>query len=88
MEKIAKSLIVQGAAMKEIIVCAVNLTNAIFIVNSQKMMRKKENSFKAELQAFRQVTNLDLNDEKLINLAGELTKNLISPEITALNRKD
>lgn len=87
MEEKARALIVQGAAMKEIIACAMNLTNAVFTANSQKIMRKKQKSFEAELQAFRQVSNnlnLVLTDSELIELASEITKELISKEIPTL----
>lgn len=89
MKELAKVLIAQGAAMKEIIACAVNLTNAVFMHNGQTIMRKEKISFEAELQAFKRVTNklkTSLNDEELLQLASELTKQLISPEIAALNR--
>lgn len=91
MKEKAKSLIAQGAAMKEIIACAMNLTNAVFTVNSQKIMRKEKISFEAELQAFKQVTNNlkpNFSDSELLEFAAEITKQLISPEIAALNRKN
>lgn len=88
MKEKAKVLIAQGAAMKEIIACAINLTNAVFTANSQTIMRKKTKSFEAELQAFKQqVSNqlkLDLTDSELTELASEISKQLISKEIPTL----
>lgn len=83
----ARSFIEQGAAMKEIIVCAMNLANAVFTTNSQIIMQKKPTSFEAELQAFKKVTNnlkLDMTDSELIELASEMTRQLISKEIPTL----
>ncbi len=83
----ARSFIEQGAAMKEIIACAMNLANAVFTANNQIIMRKREKSFEAQLQAFKQVTNnlkLDMTDSELIELASEMTRQLISKEIPTL----
>lgn len=87
-EKKTRVIIAQGAAMKEVIVCAMNLANAVFTKNSQKIMRKETKNFEAELQVFKQqVTNklrLDLTDSELIKLASEMTRQLISKGISTL----